>query len=75
MVADVVWHGTQREEELLRSAVAHHCTCEFKEIILVKMCIAHQMLTDQKALDQLLFGLRISHRLHREEWSYISRAL
>jgi hypothetical protein len=57
-----IWHGTEDELSALVSAVDNHCTC------VMGRCAAHALLvSDQAALDRLIFVRRIANCLRREE--------
>ena len=70
MASGIVWNGTSKESADLTDAVTRNCACEadFEGRPTAK-CAAHQMLlTDQRALDGLVFVRRIAERLQAEEW-------
>ena len=63
----VIWHGTEREERELLSAIERHCACEAPDGP-AGLCTAHSILIgDQATLDRLVFARRIVDRLQREE--------
>lgn len=66
-----VWHGTKDEADALLAVLARNCLCKWNDDgSLNDQCGVHRMLlTDQKALDGLLFAKRIAHRLIYEEES------
>src|ERR1700738_4518619 len=70
MSMQVVWHGTQQESFDLVNAIARNCTCEFGLMgVRLATCAPHRMLTeDQRALNGLLFALRMAQRWNREEF-------
>ena len=64
------WHGTAREWDALESAVNQNCSCAWNGMgRLMSVCVAHQLLTDQRALDRLVFARRIADRLLAGEFS------
>lgn len=68
-VSQVLWHGSDDEREALLKAVAANCGCTYGEAGEVSnRCAAHQMmLTDQRAMDGLLFMRRKAACLEHEE--------
>ena len=69
MTANVRWAGNQQDSFDLVNAVAHNCVCEFGRMgVRLNACAPHQMLvTDQRALDGLLFARWMADRLRFEE--------
>ena len=65
-----IWHGTDPEARALTEALEHHCDCRMDAGgARVSTCTAHRMLlSDQRALDGLLWMRRIAHRLRTEEF-------
>jgi hypothetical protein len=64
------WHGTAREWDELVSAVEHNCGCDWKSLTYREsVCLAHQQLTEQLALDRLVFARRIAKHLAANEFS------
>jgi hypothetical protein len=63
------WHGTQEETGELLNTIARHCACVLgARGERMSICSVHRMLiTDQRALDGLLFARRIAGRLRWEE--------
>lgn len=60
---------TSEEQYRLATAVAHNCECQAdSEGFVTKPCIAHIMLSDERAVKDLVFGARIAARLLREEF-------
>ena len=67
-----VWHGTQDEAGELLQALSHHCTCNVSTAgVRAATCAPHQVLSDQRILDGLLFARRIVARLRAEEHSLV----
>jgi hypothetical protein len=58
-LAEVEWHGTEREGARLLSAIEAHCTCQPHE----ELCPAHSIVTSQPTLDRLVW---VRRKLH--EW-------
>jgi hypothetical protein len=67
MAGSVVWHGAQDEWLLLTRSVERHCVCERVAYRPTPVCASHRLLTEQAALDRLLFTRAIAARLRREE--------
>jgi hypothetical protein len=65
-----VWHGSSTDAAHLLSALASNCTCALDDRgARLKICPAHSLvLTDQRALDGLLFGRYLAQRLQAEEF-------
>ena len=64
------FNGTEDEAEALKIVLARNCTCEREKATerLLKRCAACQMvLTDQRALDGLVFCRRKAQRWRDEE--------
>lgn len=65
------WHGTLSESNALLEALEHNCNCETNPQDGTRMstCGAHQMLlSDQRALDGLVFARRMAERFTRKEF-------
>ena len=71
MASKVLWHGTHSEALELLQALGHNCSCVVTaEGVRLSICPPHAMLlTDQRAIDGLLFARRIADRLLVEEFS------
>ncbi len=67
---DAAWHGTQSERMDLLRAIAHNCECQVDDMgVQLEGCALHRMLiSDQRALDGLLFARRLVERLKRQEF-------
>jgi hypothetical protein len=64
----VTWRGTPRELTRLHQAVAEHCECLGGMFGLpATQCSAHKMLTNQNALDHLLYVYRTRRLFIRRE--------
>ena len=64
------WHGTEEEASALTKAVEENCSCAKPQMGFtpgIRICEAHQLLSEQRALDGLLFAKRIVARLRAEE--------
>lgn len=69
MATQVFWHGTDQEKYDLLTALAHSCECIVDGDGPQETCAAHKMLlTDQRALDGLVFIHRIVKRVTEEEF-------
>jgi hypothetical protein len=66
----VQWRGTHAEGVALVETLGRHCSCEFTaHRRRVFVCAPHEMLiSDQRAIDGLLFARRIAARLRSEEF-------
>ena len=66
----VQWHGTHAEGVELVETLGRHCSCEFTaQHRRVFVCAPHEMfISDQRAIDGLLFARRIAARLRSEEF-------
>lgn len=71
MQNSVIWHGTQAETFELLQALSRNCSCVVTaEGVRLSTCAPHQMLvSEQRAVDGLLFVRRIADRLRAEEWA------
>jgi hypothetical protein len=70
MTVQVAFHGTRQEGFDLVNAIARYCTCSFGLMgVRTATCEPHQMLSDQRVLDGLLFCRRLAERLICEEFS------
>jgi hypothetical protein len=69
----LIWHGTDEEYEKLIAVLERHCSCDTSGNSAQVTCAAHRMLLEQRSVDRLLFGLRIAHRLRREEHAPTTR--
>lgn len=68
MNGGVVWHGTQEESFRLLQALNRHCGCLLdRQGVRTFTCASHRLLTEQRALNGLLFARRIAARLWYEE--------
>ena len=76
MTTDATWHGTHNERLDLLRAIAHNCECDVDDMgVQLEACASHRLLiSDQRALDGLLFGRRIANRLKRQEFELSLRA-
>ena len=64
-----VWNGTAQEGQELCEIVNRNCSCADGETTVETRCAPHLMLlSNQRALDGLLFARRIGTRLLREEF-------
>ena len=70
LTARVQWHGTRAEGVELVEPLERHCSCEFTaQRMRASVCPQHEMLiSDQRAIDGLLFMRRIAARLRNEEF-------
>jgi hypothetical protein len=69
MASRVQWHGNRSEGLELIQALSRHCSCVFDaQGLRASVCAPHQMCSDQRAVDGLLFSRRIAARLHKEEF-------
>jgi hypothetical protein len=70
LTTTVQWHGTRPEGVELAATLDRHCSCEFNEQgRRVSICAPHAILiSDQRAVDGLLFARRIAARLRTEEF-------
>jgi hypothetical protein len=68
--APTIWNGTRQEAGELLEAVSANCTCVRDAAgIRTAICEAHRMLvTDQRALNGLVFARRIASRFRAEEF-------
>jgi hypothetical protein len=75
MTPDAIWHGTQSERLHLLYAIAHNCECEVDDLgVQLEACASHRMLiSDQRALDGLLFARHAADRLKRQEFELSAR--
>jgi hypothetical protein len=66
----VQWHGSRAEGVELVETLSRHCSCEFTaQRLRAFVCAPHEMLiSDQRAIDGLLFARRIAARLRSEEF-------
>src|SRR5258707_12142940 len=64
-----IWQGTDDELARLHGAIAHYCDCVPPMLGLpVQTCPAHAMLDEQRALDHLLYVLRVRGLFVRREF-------
>jgi hypothetical protein len=64
-----IWNGTPQEGLELCDIVKKHCSCTTGVTGDAVRCASHWMLvTDQRALDGLVFARRIALRLREEEF-------
>jgi hypothetical protein len=67
MVLQTRWHGTEEERIVLMTTINRNCTCDPEHGTYTE-CAPHRMLlTDQRALNGLLWQRRLVERLLREE--------
>jgi hypothetical protein len=66
---EAVWSGTQSEWLDLLHAIADNCECQVDDMgVQLEACASHRLLiSDQRALDGLLFARRIAGRMQRQE--------
>jgi hypothetical protein len=71
MTTKAVWHGNQSEALELLQVLSRHCSCVITaEGVRLSTCCVHTMLvSDQRALDGLVFARRIAARLRSEEFA------
>jgi hypothetical protein len=70
MSTKIAWNGTVADGLTLAGAIAHNCACEFGQgVTRLRVCPAHQILSDQRTLDGLLFAHHMVARLLVEEFS------
>lgn len=64
------WHGTHSESKEFLRALARHCACASSPTDggRLRICDAHRLLSNQRALDGFVFARRITGRLFAEEW-------
>ena len=69
-----VWMGTDREAVDLLAAISCYCTCELDDKkFRVTSCASHTMLlTDQRALDGLIFARRMVSRFRTAEFERVA---
>ena len=67
MVEPIVFGGDDAEKWALQEAVDHSCMCVYTEGVKTATCSAHRLMTDQAALDHLVYVRRIADRLKAEE--------
>lgn len=69
MTTGPVWHGTKKESAELVNAIARNCDCTYSlNGARSHTCGGHTMLlSDQRALDGLVWMRRQAERLRREE--------
>ncbi len=74
MARSVLWHGTQTEALEFLQALSRNCSCVVTaEGVRLSTCPPHEMLlSDQRAIDGLLFARRIAAQLHTEEFNALS---
>jgi hypothetical protein len=68
--AALIWHGTQTESQELIGAITRYCVCPPTAADGASLeCAPHRMLlTDQRALNGLVFARRIADQLRTEEF-------
>ena len=71
MASSVLWHGTHTEALELLQALSRNCSCTITaQGVRLSTCAPHEMLlSDQRAIDGLLFARRIAPRLCIEEFN------
>ena len=66
----ITWNGTTDEALALLHALRAHCECRIDEGRTVAYCASHHMqVSNQRAVDGLLFMRRMAARLLAEEFS------
>jgi len=69
MARRITWNGTTDEALALLQALRTHCECQVEDGRTIVSCGAHAMLvSDQRAIDGLLFMRRLAARLLTEEF-------
>jgi hypothetical protein len=69
MARRITWNGTTDEALALLAALSQHCDCQTARGCIVAVCTSHSMLvSDQRAVDGLLFMRRMAVRLLAEEF-------
>lgn len=71
MTTHAIWHGTQNEGFALQEALRNNCACESSSTdgTRISTCAPHHMfLTDQRALNGLVFMRRMADCLKRREF-------
>jgi hypothetical protein len=72
MGTGTIWNGTAKEARELCEIICRNCACGTDKSI-ATLCGPHAMLlSDQRALDGLLFVRRIVRRLLREEFDPVA---
>ena len=68
------WRGTHGEWLDLLYAIAHNCECQVDDMgVQLEACASHRLLiSDQRALDGLLFARPIANRMERQEFELIT---
>lgn len=56
-MSTLVWNGTPQEFGLLAKATNHNCSCDDDSGY---RCTVHQLTSDQRIMDHLLFAFRMS---------------
>jgi hypothetical protein len=66
---EAVWRGTQSEWLDLLHAIAQNCECQVDDMgVQLEACASHRLLvSDQRALDGLLFARRTADCMQRQE--------
>ncbi len=69
MAKRATWHGSDQEAHDLAEAIEHHCACNTSDATIggIAWCGPHDIASDQRTLDRLLFVRRIRARLLGEE--------
>ena len=68
-IPQTVFHGDEDETKAIVEAVANNCACTYTDGIVTGQCAPHHMLvTDQRALNGLVWMRRAVSRLRREEF-------
>jgi hypothetical protein len=70
ITTEAVWRGTRSEWLDLLQAIAHNCECRVDDMgVQLEACASHRLLiSDQCALDGLLFARSIADRMQRQEF-------
>jgi hypothetical protein len=72
MARRITWNGTTDEALALLQALRTHCECHVVEGRTLAPCGAHAMLvSDQRAIDGLIFMRRLATRLLTEEFDLV----
>ncbi|MBV9598956.1 MAG: hypothetical protein JOZ87_19095 [Chloroflexi bacterium] len=72
MARRIIWNGTTEEALALLHALRAHCECQVEDGRTIVPCGGHAMLvSDQRAIDGLLFMRRLAARLLTEEFDLV----
>jgi hypothetical protein len=76
MTTETVWNGTREEADKLCDILKRNCACGSAQTNSKQHCAPHaMMLSDQRALDGLLFARHIAEQLLQEEFDLAAAAL